>query len=58
MIYQLQSLYFAFNRALRTVLDRARPAVGFAECGGARVSSQPTCTARSRGRSADVVPDA
>jgi hypothetical protein len=34
MIYQLQSPYFACNRALLTVLDRARAAVGFAECGG------------------------
>jgi hypothetical protein len=34
MNYQLQPLYFACNRALRTVLDHARPAVGFDECGG------------------------
>jgi hypothetical protein len=32
MNHQLQSLYFARNRALRTVLARARAAFALAEC--------------------------
>jgi hypothetical protein len=52
MIYQLQSLYFACIRALRTVLDRARAAVALAECEG-RARVEPADVHRALAQTLD-----